>query len=333
MFLNIVASVQLFQSYSQMILGPAKLLLIGPVIVVIVYVARNVIVQWRKKNRLIDQLQAENSTLQQQIADLQNAMFGGANRHNSVTRHRMLVRSLHEVIPLLRNRNTVVSMMVATDDYLRNIQAAAQGLTLAEFDHLAHGVGADERSGFGYHSTYNNLVSGVMNGWPHGMGETFVLDSPMLKVAPACELSADGWCWTPTEMAEWAEVFVSYAKVLIGEGPVVGFLSTYRYPNPASASGGEYLVASFWNDANRKSNPDDADLSCVELSIQVGGMASNRFHLCEASAPDSAEAIHRIGLVAAALGATMTIGMVRPREERNPVVASGPWFSLPNEPK
>lgn len=133
----------------------------------------------KAKNRLIEQLRADNDTQQQQIADLHNAIFGGANPHNPLARHRMLVHSLHEVIPSLRNRNSVVSMLVATDEYLRNVQAAAHEVTLCECDDLARG--SDVTAGFGYQETYEKLQHGVVNGWPDSLDETPALDRAILQ--------------------------------------------------------------------------------------------------------------------------------------------------------
>lgn len=140
-----------------------------------------------------------------------------------------------------------------------------------------------------------------------------------------CELPSCGKRWTPTEIAEWAADFVALARSRIGEGAVTGNIMGYRYPD--GPTGAEYLVAGFWNQGNRREDPN----AYVDLAFLIDGPEQHRFHLDEPSVPDAAEAIHRIGLVAAALGAHMTIGMMHSQEERNPVVAGGSWFWLTSE--
>ncbi|EJE6498524.1 hypothetical protein LWQ05_004990 [Salmonella enterica] len=138
--------------------------------------------RWNEKIRLIEQLRADNDTQQQHIADLHNAIFGGVSSpHNPVTRHRMVVRSLHDVISMLPNRDSVVAMLVATDDYLRNIQAAARGMTLANYDANAHDNGVCGHSGFGYEGTYGRLQSAAVSDWWNHLDETPALDRAILQ--------------------------------------------------------------------------------------------------------------------------------------------------------
>lgn len=177
---NIATVLSYFQSFSD----PAKLssLLIWLVVgLLLIFCAQRVYVVWEAQNRSIDKLSEENNDQRKQIAALHQAIFGGANTHNSLARHRMLVRSLHEVIPLLRNRNSVVSMLVATDEYLRNVQAAAHEATLCEYDDLTRG--SDVTAGFGYQETYEELQHAVVNGWPNNLAETYALDRAILRAA------------------------------------------------------------------------------------------------------------------------------------------------------
>lgn len=132
------------------------------------------------------------------------------------------------------------------------------------------------------------------------------------KWNPACELSASGNTRTPAELVEWAEAFVTLAKGCLGEGSVVGTVWAYR-------NGGEYICADFRNAATG---------ALFDMTILVDGNPERRFHPDEPSVPDAAEAIHRIGLVATALGAAMKIGGARRGMELNRSVAGSPCFRV-----
>jgi hypothetical protein len=133
------------------------------------------------------------------------------------------------------------------------------------------------------------------------------------KWNPTCELTADGNSRTPAELVEWAEAFVSLARGHLGEGPVIGGLWAYR-------NGGEYICADFRNAATG---------AYFDMTILVDGNPERRFHLDEPSVPDAAEALHRIGLVAAGLNASIwTVGGCKRGMELNRSVADSPCFRV-----
>ncbi len=172
--------------------------------------------RWNDKNRLIEQLRADNDAQQQLLADLHSAIFGGYPRpFNVVTRHRMVVRSLHEVIHSLPNRNSVVNMLIATDDYLRNILAAALGMTLEEYDHNPDHDG--RRSGFGYEGTYRVLQS---------LSETDV--APRAPASPVtCPVDARG-VWEHANIEFWGAMLKGAEEALASIGVSLGSEHDFR---------------------------------------------------------------------------------------------------------
>lgn len=127
----------------------------------------------------------------------------------------------------------------------------------------------------------------------------------MAKKLETCRLPAGGFTETLTGVYDWAKAVVAKAKECLGEAPVKVLVWAYRHQS------WELLAVDFHTD-------DGRDYS---MTFMIGDR--HDFELSEPSVPDMTEALHMVGILCEALGATIQIG--RRGNEVNPYCTPEQW--------